>query len=80
MNQLANEHNDKVFIAFNIINDKVRYFVISGKNVDNQKYKANSLISKLNVLFKGSGGGSPTFGQGGCDFENYKNNIKRLNV
>ena len=80
LNQLANEHADKAFIAFNIINDKVRYFVISGKKVVDQKYKANSLIAKLNELFKGSGGGSPAFGQGGCDLESFKSNIKNLTL
>ena len=78
LNQLANEHTDKAFIAFNITNDKVRYFVISGKKVVDQDYKANSLIKKINETLKGSGGGSPEFGQGGCDLDNYKNNIKKL--
>ena len=80
LNQLANEHDDKSFIAFNVVNDKVRYFVISGRNITDEKYKTNSLIAKLNELFKGSGGGSPSFGQGGCDYKNYKNNIKKLSI
>ena len=80
LNQLANEHADKSFVAFNIINDKVRYFVISGKKVADQKHKANSLIAKLNELLKGSGGGSPAFGQGGCDLKQYKDNTKRLDI
>ena len=78
LSQLTNEYENKTFIAFDKIEDKVRYFVAIGKQVTDKQYMANTLINVLNKTFNGSGGGSQKFGQGGCDLENYKNNIKSL--
>ena len=78
LGQLANENKDKTFIAFDVIENKVRYFVITGKEVTNKKYTANTLINVLNKTFNGSGGGSASFAQGGCELELYKNNKGKL--
>lgn len=78
LGQLANENKDKTFIAFDMIENKVRYFVITGKEVTNKKYTANTLINVLNKTFNGSGGGSASFAQGGCELELYKNNKGKL--
>jgi len=80
LGQLTNENKDKTFIAFDKVNDKVRYFVITGSKVTNKQYIANTLINKLNKLFNGSGGGSVTFAQGGCELKQYLDNIKKLEV
>ncbi len=78
LGQLANENKDKTFIAFDMIENKVRYFVITGKEVTNKKYTANTLINVLNKTFNGSGGGSASFAQGGCELELYQNNKGKL--
>ena len=78
LGQLANENKDKTFIAFDMIENKVRYFVITGKEVTNKKYTANTLVNVLNKIFNGSGGGSASFAQGGCELEPYKNNKGKL--
>ena len=80
LNQLANKNNEKTFIAFNLIGNKVRYFIITGSEVIDKQYTANTLVAKLNKLFDGSGGGSLIFAQGGCEKLNYQQNIKKLDL
>lgn len=80
LGQLVNENKNKTFIAFDKIENKVRYFVIAGKQVTDKQYIANTLINVLNKAFNGSGGGSTLFAQGGCELKQYQTNKGKLNI
>lgn len=65
-NSIINEHQDKVIIAINEVDNKMQYLIVTGsKLMNNQNYWSNTLIKKINEITQGSGGGSKNFAQGG---------------
>ncbi|MGL4950611.1 MAG: alanine--tRNA ligase-related protein, partial [Mycoplasma sp.] len=69
LTELTNEHQDKIFIAFNIVENKIQYMLAT--NEKNKNINLNNQIKILNNLTNGKGGGKPNFVQGGCsDYSN----------
>jgi alanyl-tRNA synthetase len=61
-NLLANENKERAFVGINISQEKIQYVIICGTSA---KIKANELISKINSLVSGKGGGNNFSAQGG---------------
>lgn len=61
----SNENPDCLFIVTNIVNNKTQYYAAI-KNINNS-FSANKIISILNEMLNGKGGGKPNYAQGGVD-------------
>lgn len=64
LSELINEHKDIIFVALNLIDNKMQYLLATNEN--NKEINLNIAIKALNELTKGKGGGKPSFVQGGC--------------
>ncbi|MGL4947962.1 MAG: alanine--tRNA ligase [Mycoplasma sp.] len=64
LTELINEHQDKIFVAFNMCENKIQYMLAT--NEKNKSTNLNVAIKLLNQETGGKGGGKPNFVQGGC--------------
>jgi alanyl-tRNA synthetase len=58
-------NNSYLYVALNVLNDKIQYSLIAGKNSD--VLDASELIKKINLISNGSGGGNKFYAQGGTN-------------
>jgi CRISPR-associated protein (TIGR02584 family) len=54
-----------LYAALNVLDDKIQYSLIAGKNSD--VLDASELIKKINLISNGSGGGNKFYAQGGTN-------------
>jgi alanyl-tRNA synthetase len=65
LNELANENKDYLYVALNILSDKIQYCIVS--NSKEITLKPNDFIKRINLISDGSGGGNDLFAQGGTN-------------
>jgi alanyl-tRNA synthetase len=77
LTQLANENQNMAFVILNMTQEKIQYLVITNKITNGaQKLSAKSIVSDLNKITNGSGGGRDEFAQGGTSNLNTLEQIK----
>ncbi|MGL4951924.1 MAG: alanine--tRNA ligase, partial [Mycoplasma sp.] len=75
ISELINEHPKNIFVAFNVVDNKIQYMLAT--NEVNKNINLNIHIKKLNEITNGKGGGKPQFVQGGCsDYLDVDNLLK----